>query len=72
MPIKPGDIVIARFMTVLIYNLIEAGIIIIPFSVVFAVLGGIPLRHKAKLTGISPLRRAHGRTVSCLLAQILG
>ena len=43
MPIKPSDIVIARLMTVLIYNFIEAGIVIIPFSVVYAVLGGNPL-----------------------------
>lgn len=39
-PIKPSDIVVSRILTVLVYNYVEAAIIMIPCIVCYVVFGG--------------------------------
>ena len=43
MPIKPSHIVISRIATVLIYNYVEAALVMVPAIVVFALFDGSPL-----------------------------
>lgn len=73
MPIKPRDIVISRISTILIYNLVEIAIIMLPCIVVYGVFTGDAVGIIGALLSsllLAPLATALASAVGYLVAMI--